>query len=124
MPEMMVRLSRAADSPRAARLAVSRFCSDQHVAESLITDVLLAVSELVTNAIVHGRPPIQLSATYADDRLRIGVSDAEPQFVPVPTSDVFAVAGRGMSIIAALSHETGVDRYPTTKTVWACWRLT
>jgi len=124
MPEMIIPLSGAADSPRTARTAVSGFCSSQHVAAWLITDVVLAVSELVTNAVVHGRPPIELSATRADDRLRIGVSDAEPQFAPAPALGVLAVGGRGLRIVAALADETGVDCHPTTKTVWASWRLT
>jgi anti-sigma regulatory factor (Ser/Thr protein kinase) len=124
MPEMMVPLSGAADSPRTARTVVSAFCSDQHVAGSLITDVLLAVSELVTNAVVHGRPPIELRASCADGRLRIGVSDAEAQLASPVALDVLAVGGRGLGIVAALADDTGVDRHPTTKTVWASWRLT
>lgn len=65
-------------SPRVARAAVvafaRRFCAD----ERRIADVELVVSELVTNALTHGGPPVGLRGWGADDGLALEVHDDGP----------------------------------------------
>src|SRR5829696_5664893 len=41
----------------------------------VVSDAEVVVSELVTNAAEHGRPPISLRLTVADEAMRIEVSD-------------------------------------------------
>ncbi|MGI8537605.1 MAG: ATP-binding protein, partial [Mycobacteriales bacterium] len=40
--------------------------------------VLVVVSELVTNAVRHGRPPVSMSFRYDGARLAVGVHDSQP----------------------------------------------
>lgn len=52
----------------------------------------LLVSELVTNAVVHGRGRIELHAELDQDRLLVDVSDEGPGFA---RTDFHAIAGHG-----------------------------
>ena len=73
----------------------------------------LAVSELVTNAVLHGDPPLALSAGWTFATMRVEVSDGrEPDPVTFPTTptlpDPYAPDGRGLAIVAALSQRHGI----------------
>jgi anti-sigma regulatory factor (Ser/Thr protein kinase) len=120
MPEMTVPIAATPDSPRTARLAVAAFL-DLHSADGrLADDVVLVVSELVTNAVLHGSPPIELHVEFEDGWCcRVAVSDADPAHGLAAAKGPFASTGRGLEIVAALAVETGVERYRDAKTVWA-----
>jgi anti-sigma regulatory factor (Ser/Thr protein kinase) len=82
----------------------------------------LAVSELVTNAIVHGADPITLRVTAFDRMVRVAVSDGDPQ-PPRPgrrDAQLRAEHGRGLAIVASVCDRWGCD--PAVlgpgKTVW------
>jgi anti-sigma regulatory factor (Ser/Thr protein kinase) len=81
---------------------------------ALIDTVVLAVSELVTNAIRHGRPPVGLTLRRREQDLRVDVHDADPREPPrgQATSVAEAESGRGMDIVAALAGEVGVEQIP------------
>lgn len=91
----------------------------RHIAE----DVLLLVSELVTNAVRHGRPDIEVSLFTAPDRVRIEVSDGGDALPVVPRGQpsIDRPTGRGLLIVAATADDWGITRPPgaTGKTVWA-----
>ncbi len=60
--------------------------------------VLLVVSELVTNALVHTGGPVRLHLTLFNHRLRIAVSDNSARTPIKPTSIGWeATGGRGIS---------------------------
>lgn len=91
-------------------------------------DVLLVISELATNAIVHALPPavLRLSLPEADSHraLRIEVTDAGPlpQRRPPPEEPQPAEHrenGRGTHIVAVLSARHGTSRHPERTTRWA-----
>lgn len=80
---------------------------------------LLLVSELVTNALLHGRPPLELRLTAGADRVRVEVYDAAGDQMPAlrfPPPD--SPHGRGMEIVAALSDRWGSASSPVGKVVW------
>ena len=88
---------------------------------SLIDPVLLTVSELVGNAVRHGRPPVGLALRRSGRGVRIDVHD-EAQDEPALGQAAAEVAesGRGLQIVQALSSETGVEQLDGDgKVVWA-----
>ncbi|MFH9672763.1 ATP-binding protein [Streptomyces sp. NPDC017405] len=100
------------------------------VAESVIDDAVLILSELLSNACKHGRP---LGGAPAGDgdvraawrvdaggRLIVEVTDGGGPTRPAPaTPSVTAHGGRGLNIITALADDWGVrDEARGEVTVW------
>ncbi len=84
----------------------------------------LVVSELVTNAVVHGRGPVQVDLDLDENRVRVAVTDTGPGMVVMRRHDVAALGGRGLQIIEALAISWGSTSGPDRgKTVWATVRL-
>lgn len=89
-----------------------------------LDDGLLLVSELVTNAIVHGTPRdnlVWLSLAVNEDRLRIEVHDARADREPVLRAAVGDdESGRGLFLVKSLSRRWGCcPRAHAGKIVWA-----
>lgn len=82
-------------------------------------EALLVVSELVTNAVMHGRGPIELRLTRRAGGLRIAVSDADPSPVSAVDRGIEDPTGRGLRIVAAIAGRWGHQTGPDGKTVWA-----
>jgi anti-sigma regulatory factor (Ser/Thr protein kinase) len=77
-------------------------------AETVATAQLL-VSELVTNAVVHGKAPIGLRISRDEGMVRVEISDARaqtPQLIR-PLPDPQAEAGRGLFLLDALASAWG-----------------
>ncbi|MBD0840015.1 MULTISPECIES: ATP-binding protein [unclassified Streptomyces] len=84
--------------------------------------VLLCVSELATNALLHGVPPgrgFRLRLVLeADGALRVEVHDSGGGD-PLPTDGApEAEYGRGLLLVAALADKWGVGRRDPGKIVW------
>ncbi|MFD8690851.1 ATP-binding protein [Streptomyces sp. NPDC059651] len=87
-------------------------------------DVLLCVSELATNALVHGVPPgrgfrIHLLWERGGGRLRVEMHDSGDGEVPAaghPAPD--AEGGRGLLLVSALADAWGVGERSPGKVVW------
>ena len=80
---------------------------------------LLLVSELVTNALLHGRPPLELRVAAIGEKVRVEVHDAAGDRPPArafPPPD--APHGRGIEIVAALANRWGSAPSPLGKVVW------
>ncbi|MFG3118779.1 ATP-binding protein [Streptomyces sp. NPDC048197] len=90
----------------------------------LAEDALLVVSELVTNAVVHARPPAVLRLSRAVDGrnvLRVEVTDtgaATPDGPPV-AERCTDEHGRGLCIVTALAAECGTRVHAGGTTRWA-----
>lgn len=83
-----------------------------------LDDGELAVSELVTNAVLHGREPILVSVVTSPAALRVEVCDANPVSPSFSMLDPTAVTGRGLLLISAVSDAWGVEPAPDGKVVW------
>ena len=81
---------------------------------ALIDSVVLAVSELVTNAVRYGRPPLFLVLRRDGTRVRLDVHDASPTGPAdkrTPAGPA-AESGRGLNIVAAVAVEVGCEQVP------------
>ncbi|MFF7645645.1 SpoIIE family protein phosphatase [Streptomyces canus] len=83
---------------------------------SFVTE--LVVSELVTNAIRYGEPPIQLRL-IRDRTLICEVSDASSTSPHLRRAHVFDEGGRGLLLVAQLTQRWGSRQTGSGKTIWA-----
>ncbi len=91
----------------------------------LADDIVLVVAELLANAIVYGKPPVRLSLETEAEELRIQVTDHGPEHPRQLDLGIEAIHGRGLTIVEALAHQTGITPLPDTpgKTIWARWHI-
>jgi GAF domain-containing protein/anti-sigma regulatory factor (Ser/Thr protein kinase) len=102
--------------PRARRFAVSAL---QGQPAPLVEDAALVVTELLTNAVLHGRPPVTLRVHLLGDRVRVEVEDTGRQMPVTVRHSTEAMTGRGLPLVSALSAGWGVDATEAGKSVWA-----
>lgn len=67
----------------------------------------LAVSEIVTNAVLHAHTAVTLSARVDEEALRVEVRDGNPSVPTQRRYDEQATTGRGMSLVAAITQSHG-----------------
>jgi anti-sigma regulatory factor (Ser/Thr protein kinase) len=110
------------DAPSRGRHAVTEVLDGWGCETGAREDLLLVVSELVTNAVVHGAEPIVVTMVRAPERVRVEVTDgaagSSPHGNPRPPAN--AETGRGLSVVTRLAVAWGWRASPGSgKTVWA-----
>lgn len=106
---------------REARALVARQCAGWAKTRDdpeILDTALLLTSELVTNAVIHGRSHVRLGITLRPDWLRIDVGDDNSRHPTPQPADPDALDGRGLQIVERLSSKWGVDDNRFGKTVW------
>ncbi|MEV0961720.1 SpoIIE family protein phosphatase [Streptomyces sp. NPDC049910] len=78
----------------------------------------LIVSELVTNAIRYGKPPIRLRLLRTDTTLTTEVTDHSSTSPHLRHAHTYDENGRGLYLIAQLTQRWGTRHTPTSKTIW------
>jgi len=86
----------------------------------------LGVSELVTNALLHGEPPItvRMRGTVEHPRVEVRDSSVEPPILPSQplerpqTDGLLLTFGRGLTIVARCSDAWGAEIEDDGKVVW------
>ncbi|MFI2432992.1 SpoIIE family protein phosphatase [Streptomyces sp. NPDC018693] len=82
--------------------------------------VLLVVSELVTNALVHTQGPVRLDLILRGDRVRVCVNDSSPRAPAKPVVVGWeATGGRGLLLVEAMSESFGSVPVAGGKQVWS-----
>jgi anti-sigma regulatory factor (Ser/Thr protein kinase) len=118
--EVVVDLPDGLDAPRIARAFLAEHATA--LEDSVRHDAELLVSEIVTNAVRHGRPNITLRLTLHPPGIGVAVHDFGPGIPTAPTGepDLTSEGGRGLFIVAALASDWGIEPAisGTGKTVW------
>ncbi|MFW5469086.1 ATP-binding protein [Knoellia sp. CPCC 206435] len=81
----------------------------EHDLSHLVDDMVLAASELATNAIQHARTPFDVELSRANGLVRIVVTDSSASTVTRRAPDDLDESGRGLMIVELVSHEWGTD---------------
>jgi anti-sigma regulatory factor (Ser/Thr protein kinase) len=79
---------------------------------------LLLTSEVVTNAILHARTPLRLTAALDAGQIIVRVYDGLRLLPRRRTYRADAGTGRGMHLVEALADHWGVDETSAGKCVW------
>jgi anti-sigma regulatory factor (Ser/Thr protein kinase) len=87
-------------------------CEDLNEVASLL------VSEVVTNAVLHARSPIELVIGHANDVLRVEVLDRDGRLPVRKNYAIDAGTGRGMLLVDSMADRWGAERRPQGKIVW------
>ena len=83
----------------------------------------VAVSELVTNAILHAATPLELTVEITDKAVVVSVRDLSPRLPTQRHWSDTATTGRGLKLVRAMTDQFGVDSPGEDgKAVW--FRLT
>ena len=108
------------DSVRAARHFVADAAGRAGFDPDVIDLAAVAASELVTNAVVHGRGPISVRTVLDPVSLRVEVQDTAADLPHRVDADRARDGGRGLAIVDAFSREWGctVVRGASGKSVW------
>ncbi|MFJ8631349.1 SpoIIE family protein phosphatase [Streptomyces sp. NPDC093568] len=121
-------------SPGSARTLVRRALTEwaasglpgtEHLTDRLVDDAVVAVSELVTNAVVHAGTEVELTCRLEMDTgaLLVEVLDHHPSRAPrdgeLEAPYETPEYGRGLRLVSRLAESWGVTYRTGSKTVWA-----
>jgi anti-sigma regulatory factor (Ser/Thr protein kinase) len=116
---LRLELNRDRDAPAAARGAVSEWCPDLAGGSRRRETLLLLVSELVTNAVLHSQGPADAPIRVS---VRVEVTDAGKRFtrasheLPRPGART-TIGGYGLYVVDQAASRWGVERARGTR-VW------
>ena len=111
-----VDIARDPKAPWHARRAVEQL-GDQ-IDEDIRPDVMLLVSELITNSVKYGgEGPVRLEVSASDERIRAEIVDQGVGFEPVERDgDLDRVGGWGLHLVEQLTSQWGT--YEGSTHVW------
>jgi len=102
--------------------ASRKFVIDTLIAWNLrhvIDDAALIVSELATNAVLHGRSAFTVLLSSEAGTLCISVRDDSASVPSVKNPTATTISGRGLRLVAAVAQRWGTERDGDGKLVWA-----
>jgi anti-sigma regulatory factor (Ser/Thr protein kinase) len=110
-------------APARARREVRSMLLGLGLGEAQLDDLLLATSELVTNAFEHGECPQRLELSYFEGQLTLQVHDTGSRLPELRAPSPAAARSRGLVLVQALSEDWGFEFCPGGKFVWAVFRI-
>ena len=118
---LVLELPRNVEAPGVARAAVSELSRRLGVTGSTFQTLVLLVSEVVSNAVLHStgpsEAPITLTASVTADAVRIDVMDAGGGFIPRQRDPASINDGYGLYLVDKAASRWGVDSSGPTS-VW------
>lgn len=117
-PSAQLTLPLGEPAPALARRFLAETICDAHMA-TVADEAELLVSELITNSVRHGAPPVSLRLSCDEGRaLQVEVTDGSTVLPDARTAGPEDDSGRGVGLVDLLSEEWGVTPHPDGKTVW------
>ncbi|MBT2405586.1 ATP-binding protein [Streptomyces sp. ISL-87] len=120
------RLFVVAFTPDETRVARMRRITAAHlrywnVTGELAKEIVVAVSELVTNAVQHALGDITFKVRYSADELRIEVTDGNPAPATMRPAGEDDESGRGLLMVAHFAQDWGAS--DDGETTWCVFRV-
>jgi anti-sigma regulatory factor (Ser/Thr protein kinase) len=107
MQQRSFELESSPGAPSQARRLCDAACREWELL-LLLADCQLLVSELVTNAVVHGSGPIALDFQHEDGTLRVSVMDGHVGMgLEARAANLDDESGRGLAIVDAVARTWG-----------------
>ena len=92
----------------------------EHDLSRLVDDLRLVVSELATNALMHGRSGFMVVLLAFNGSVRLEVHDGSQSMPVQVAARTLDVGGRGIAIVNTLCRDWGVTKQRSGgKSVWA-----
>lgn len=113
-----VELPQDGTSASSARAVIRERCAAWHIDDDTAQAAELIASELVTNAIRYGAPPVRLRLILSD-ALTCEVSDAGRAAPRLRHARTMDEGGRGLYIVARFAPRWGVRYTEAGKVLWA-----
>ncbi|HEX4186561.1 MAG TPA: ATP-binding protein [Solirubrobacteraceae bacterium] len=114
-------VDRNVQAPAIARAALSGMCQDLRLDGSLRQTLVLLISEVVSNAVLHSsgpaEAPITIVANVTQEVFRVSVTDAGHGFVPSGRDPARVEGGYGLYLLEKAASRWGVEESSPT-TVW------
>jgi len=114
-------LERGVQAPAIARAAISGLCEDLRLDGPVRQTLVLLISEVVSNAVLHSsgpaEAPITVMANVTPDVVRIAVTDAGEGFTPAGRDPARVEGGYGLYLLEKAASRWGVEATSPT-TVW------
>jgi anti-sigma regulatory factor (Ser/Thr protein kinase) len=114
-------LPRTVQAPAVARAAISGLCDDLQLDATLRSTIVLLVSEVVSNAVLHSSGPadadVTVRATVTPEAVRVAVIDAGDGFTPAERDPTRIDGGYGLFLLEKSASRWGVESTRPT-TVW------
>jgi anti-sigma regulatory factor (Ser/Thr protein kinase) len=119
---LRISLEQTPNAPALARAAIIEFSDASDMAAARLATIVLLVSEVVTNAVLHSNAParteILLCARMTDaGAVRVEVTDQGAGFIPVPRDPSRPGGGYGLYLVDREAQCWGVDRTAGSR-VW------
>jgi anti-sigma regulatory factor (Ser/Thr protein kinase) len=100
------------------RRRVAETVSSWGVGLQHVDEVVLVACELVTNALVHGRPPVQLRVRRSGSRAVLEVHDYARVLPQLRHPGMLEEHGRGLQLVEALAERWGTRPTSAGKWTW------
>ncbi|BDZ41721.1 hypothetical protein GCM10025865_10200 [Paraoerskovia sediminicola] len=114
--------SRAIETGAAATGRARRWVDDLlescAVSPRVRRDAMLLTSELVTNALRHGDPPVSITVRVDDDLVHIEVSDGSTELPVLRDPPPEQPGGRGIQLVSRFATDWGTASLEEGKSVW------
>ncbi|MFE0116542.1 ATP-binding protein [[Kitasatospora] papulosa] len=104
-----------------ARHTSSVFLRLWEVADPLAQDVVLCVSELVTNGVTHGSGDLSLRVRCRETEILVEVQDGSSVSATMRSASADATSGRGLVLVKALSGDWGAST--DGRTTWCTFPI-